>query len=56
MIAKKPPFTCCPVAKLQNAANLALQTYGKNQWTFLWPHTQTLNLAPEIILQISVPF
>ena len=35
MLAKKHPFTCCPTAKHQNAANLTLQTYTKNQWTFL---------------------
>ena len=34
MSAEKHPFTCCPAAKYQNAAILALQTYGKNQWTF----------------------
>ena len=35
-IAKKHPFTCCAAANHQNAANLALQTCEKYQWTFLW--------------------
>ena len=36
MSAEKHPFTCCPAAKYQNAAILALQTYGKNQRTFFY--------------------
>ena len=35
---KKHLFTSYPAAKHQNAANLGLQTYEKNQWTFLWHH------------------
>ena len=38
MLAKKPPFIR-PAVKHQNAANLMLQTYEKNQQTFLWYHT-----------------
>ena len=38
ILAKKHPFIYCPAAKHQNAANLALQRYKKNQWTFLWHH------------------
>ena len=29
---------CCPSAKHQNTANLALQTCEKNWWTALWHH------------------
>ena len=36
---KNHPFTCCPAANHQNAANLALQTFEENQWTFLWHRT-----------------
>ena len=36
MLAKKKrPFTHCPAAKQQNAANLALQTYEKTIGLFL---------------------
>ena len=35
--AKKHPFTSYPAGKNQNKnLNLRLQTYGKNQWAFLW--------------------
>ena len=36
MHKQKHPFTSYPAAKHQNTANLMLQTYKKNQWTFLW--------------------
>ena len=32
---KEHPFASYPAAKHPNAANLQLQTYDKNQWTFL---------------------
>ena len=32
---KKHPFTSYPAAKHPNTANFRLQTYDKNQWTFL---------------------
>ena len=38
-VSKKHPLTCYPAAKHQNVANLELQTYEKNQWTFLWHST-----------------
>ena len=30
-VSEKHPFTCCPAAKHQNAANIGLQKYEKNQ-------------------------
>ena len=37
MLVKNHPFTSCPAAKHQNAANVALQTYGKKQVDFVIP-------------------
>ena len=54
MLVKKHPFTCCPAAKHENAENLALQTYEKNQWTF-YITARALTLAPAIILLTQVP-
>ena len=40
---KKDPFASYPAAKHPNAANLQLQTYDKNQWTFvIAPHGRRL--------------
>ena len=40
---KKHPFASYPAAKHPNAANLRLQTYDKNQWTFfITPHGRPL--------------
>ena len=33
---QKHSFTSYPTAKHQNTANFDLQTYEKDQWTFLW--------------------
>ena len=46
---KKHSFASYPAAKHPNVANLRLQTYDKNQWTFF------INTALAIILQIYVP-
>ena len=39
MLGKKHPSTSYSAAKHQNAANLGLQTYEKNQQTILWYRT-----------------
>ena len=54
MLAKRHPFTCCPAAKHQNAADVALQTFEKNQQTF-YGAKQASTLVSEIILPTSVP-
>ena len=42
-VKKKHPFASYPAAKHPNEANLRLQTYDKNQWTFLiTPHGRRL--------------
>ena len=36
LLAKMHPFTCCLTVNHQTVAKLGLQTFEKNQWTFLW--------------------
>ena len=47
---KKHPFATYPAAKHPNAANLLLQTYDKNQWTFFINTARASTLALAIIL------
>ena len=52
---KKQSFASYLAAKHPNAANLQLQTYDKNQWTFvITPHGGS-TLALAIIFKIQVP-
>ena len=53
MLEKNHPFASYPTAKYPNAANSRLQTYDKNQWTFLITRHTTLALA--IIFKTQVP-
>ena len=52
---KKHPFASYPAAKHPNTANLRLQTYDKDQWTFFNNAARTLTLAFAIIFKIQVP-
>ena len=54
---KKHPFASCPVAKHPNAANLRLQIYDKNQWTFFNDTARASNLAPNLgsFAKVSAP-
>ena len=54
-VRKKHPFASYPAAKHSNAANLRLQTYDKNQWTFFYNAARASVLALAIILKIHVP-
>ena len=56
-INKTHPFASCPSAKHQNIASLGLQTYEKNQWTFLWYRTGSCNNFVNLgsFAKISVP-
>ena len=51
---KRHPFTCYPAAKHPNAANLRLQTYDENQWTFCNNTARGSTLALAIIFKNQV--
>ena len=53
-VRKKHPLASNPAAKHPNAANLRLQTYDKNQWTFFYNAARASALALAIILKIQV--
>ena len=54
MLTKKYQFTCRSAANHKNTANLALQTYEKNQWNF-YGTAKVSTLAPEIMFLTEVP-
>ena len=55
MLGKSTHLAVIPQQSIQNTANLALQTYEKNQWTFFYNAARASTLVSAIILKIQVP-
>ena len=55
MLAKKPPFTCCPAAKHQKHNQLAATNIREKTVDFLNFTARASTLAPAIILRTLVP-